>query len=68
MTMAPYSNKPQDARPFFRKLRELRDFMAAELPNFEGMGLSMGMSGDFEVAIEEGATVLRIGSTIVGPR
>ena len=68
MTMAPYSSNAQDARPYFQKLRKLRDFMIEEIPGLKGMGLSMGMSGDFEVAIEEGATVLRIGSALVGPR
>ena len=68
MTMAPYSSNAQDARPYFQKLRELRDFMIKAIPDLEGMGLSMGMSGDFEVAIEEGATVLRIGSALVGTR
>lgn len=57
MTMAPYSDDPEAARPTFAKLRELRDSLGlAEL--------SMGMSGDFEVAIEEGATIVRIGSAL----
>jgi pyridoxal phosphate enzyme (YggS family) len=68
MTMAPYSNNPQDARPYFQRLRQLRDYLARELPRSNLNGLSMGMSGDYEVAIEEGATVLRIGSALVGPR
>jgi PLP dependent protein len=68
MTMAPYSKDPQDARPFFRHLRNLRDYLTREIPASNFYGLSMGMSGDFEVAIEEGATVLRIGSALVGPR
>jgi hypothetical protein len=57
MTIAPYSDDPETARPFFARLRELRD----ELGLTE---LSMGMSGDFEVAIEEGATYVRIGSAL----
>lgn len=57
MTIAPYSDNPETARPFFARLRELRD----ELGLAE---LSMGMSGDFEVAIEEGATYVRIGSAL----
>ncbi len=67
MTMAPYSNNPEDARPVFRKLRELRDELqsAHQHPLPE---LSMGMSGDFEPAIEEGATLVRVGSSIFGAR
>ena len=68
MTMAPYSNTPEDARPYFQRLRYLRDYLAKEFPRSNLNGLSMGMSGDFEVAIEEGATVLRIGSALLGPR
>ncbi len=67
MTMAPYAEEPDQARPFFRALRELRGELqqtqGAELPH-----LSMGMSGDFETAIEEGATLVRIGSSIFGER
>jgi hypothetical protein len=67
MTMAPYSDNPEDARPVFRKLRELRDELqsAHQHPLPE---LSMGMSGDFEPAIEEGATLVRVGSSIFGTR
>ena len=68
MTMAPYSDNPQNARPYFQRLRKLRDYLAKEFPDTNLDGLSMGMSGDFQVAIEEGATILRIGSAIVGPR
>ena len=67
MTMAPYSEDPETAKPVFTKLRILRDELAAQsgqaLPE-----LSMGMSGDFEVAIQEGATIVRIGSSIFGHR
>ena len=67
MTIAPYSPTPERARPFFQKLRELREqcsqILGAPLPH-----LSMGMSGDFEVAIEEGATIIRIGTALFGPR
>ena len=64
MTMPP-AGEPEQARPYFRKLRELRDAHGgrARLPE-----LSMGMSHDFEVAIEEGATIVRVGSAIFGPR
>lgn len=66
MTMAPYFDDPESARPYFRKLREMRDGL---LETFGGLTeLSMGMSGDFEVAIEEGATIVRIGSAIFGER
>jgi len=68
MTMAPYSNNPQNARPFFKRLKELQTFLTREITDSNLTELSMGMSGDFEVAIEEGATVLRIGSALVGPR
>jgi pyridoxal phosphate enzyme (YggS family) len=67
MTMAPYSEDPETARPVFSKLRMLRD----ELSTKSGHALqelSMGMSGDFEVGIEEGATIVRIGSSIFGHR
>jgi pyridoxal phosphate enzyme (YggS family) len=67
MTMAPYSNNPEEARPFFAKLRELRNRLASQtgLPLSE---LSMGMSGDFEQGIAEGATIVRVGSAIFGSR
>lgn len=67
MTMAPFSPNPEDARPHFARLRELRDEMerrfGATFPR-----LSMGMSGDYAVAAEEGATWLRIGTALFGPR
>ncbi|MCD6424272.1 MAG: YggS family pyridoxal phosphate-dependent enzyme [Anaerolineales bacterium] len=68
MTMAPYSNDPQNARPYFKRLRKLQAYLTGEISTSNLADLSMGMSGDFEVAIEEGATVLRIGSALVGPR
>ncbi len=64
MTLAPFSPDPEAARPCFRGLRELRDAFVAEGLLAPGAGLSMGMSGDFEVAIEEGATVVRVGSAV----
>lgn len=67
MTMAPYSDDPESARPVFSALRILRDELAAKSGNALSE-LSMGMSGDFEVAIEEGATIVRIGSSIFGHR
>ncbi len=66
MTMPPYFNDPEQARPYFRELRELRDRLKDEHPGL--VELSMGMSGDFEVAIEEGATIVRVGTSIFGPR
>ena len=62
MTMAPYSADPEGARPHFRRLRELRDAYIRRGLLHAGAGLSMGMSGDFQVAIEEGATVVRVGT------
>ena len=67
MTMAPYSEDPETARPVFTKLRILRDELAAKTGQAL-RELSMGMSGDFEVGIEEGATIVRIGSSIFGHR
>jgi pyridoxal phosphate enzyme (YggS family) len=67
MTMAPWWPDPEKARPVFRRLRELQaacgQVLGAPLPQ-----LSMGMSGDFEVAIEEGATIVRLGTALFGPR
>ena len=67
MTMAPYSEDPETARPVFSKLRILRDELAAKTGQAL-RELSMGMSEDFEVGIEEGATIVRIGSSIFGHR
>ena len=69
MTMPPYFNAPEKVRPFFAALRRLRDQInAAGLPNLALDELSMGMTGDFEAAIEEGATMVRIGTAIFGAR
>lgn len=67
MTMAPHEDDPELTRPVFRGLRELRDKLneAAVLP-YEVRGLSMGMSNDYEVAVEEGATWVRLGSILAG--
>ena len=67
MTMAPYSENPENARPYFRALRELRDELQSA-HNHPLPELSMGMSGDFVPAIEEGATLVRVGSSIFGDR
>jgi pyridoxal phosphate enzyme (YggS family) len=69
MTLPPIPESPEDARPWFRRLRELRDeWRAAGVPRSMLAELSMGMSGDFEVAIEEGSTMVRIGTAIFGSR
>jgi hypothetical protein len=69
MTVPPFTEDPQEARPYFRKLRELRDAIAArKLPSIAMDELSMGMSHDFEVAIEEGSTCVRVGTAIFGER
>ncbi len=69
MTMAPLTENPEDARPHFRRLRELAEQVRAEsLPNVTMEHLSMGMSGDFAVAVEEGATLVRVGTAIFGQR
>jgi uncharacterized pyridoxal phosphate-containing UPF0001 family protein len=66
MTMAPYDPHAEAARPYFVHLRLLREALQdAGLPP---LGLSMGMSGDFEVAIEEGATIVRVGTAVFGER
>ena len=67
MTVAPWTQEPEKVRPVFRRLAELKkqceEILGAPLPH-----LSMGMSGDFEVAVEEGATMIRLGSAVLGPR
>jgi len=69
MTMPPFFDDPEGARPFFRELRRLSGEIAAEeIPGVAMTELSMGMSGDFEVAVEEGATLVRVGSAIFGER
>jgi PLP dependent protein len=69
MTVPPFTDDPQQARPYFRKLRELRDqIVARRLPAVDLSELSMGMSHDFEVAIEEGSTCVRVGTAIFGER
>ncbi len=69
MTMPPWFDDPQEARPFFVALRELKERVAVEnLPRVQMRELSMGMSQDYEVAVEEGATIVRIGRSIFGER
>jgi len=69
MTMPPFFNAPEKVRPYFTALREFRDQIKMEaIPNISMDELSMGMTGDFEAAIEEGATIVRIGTAIFGDR
>ncbi len=70
MCVPPFSEDPEASRPHFRELRGLRDRLVRELGVGEGVlsGLSMGMSHDFEVAVEEGATVVRVGTALFGER
>ena len=68
MTMPPLSEDPDQSRPYFQRLRQLRDFLRTELPEASWSELSMGTSSDFEVAVQEGATLVRIGTAILGPR
>ena len=69
MTLPPVPDTPEDARPWFRRLRTLRDeWHTAGVPAAMLRELSMGMSGDFEVAVQEGATIVRIGTAIFGSR
>jgi len=69
MTIPPFTDDPEGARPYFRQLRELRDRISARrLPRIEMAILSMGMSHDFEIAIAEGSTCVRVGTGIFGER
>jgi len=69
MTIGPFLPDPEGSRPMFRRLRELRDEIGSLAQrNVTMRHLSMGMTGDFEVAIDEGATLIRIGTAIFGPR
>ena len=69
MTVPPYTDDPEQSRPYFRNLRELRDAIAArKLPAVNMHTLSMGMSHDFPIAIEEGSTCIRVGTAIFGER
>ncbi len=69
MTVPPFRDNPEAVRPYFRELRELRDSLAAlHLSNVDLKELSMGMTHDYTVAIEEGATIVRIGTALFGPR
>jgi uncharacterized pyridoxal phosphate-containing UPF0001 family protein len=68
MTMPPLGTDPEESRRFFQRLRLLRDHLASNFPQAEWHELSMGTSMDFQVAVEEGATLVRVGTAIVGAR
>jgi hypothetical protein len=68
MTIAPLSTTPETARPVFRQLRLLRDWLAGQFPAADWHHLSMGMTNDYPIAIEEGATIVRIGRALFGER
>jgi pyridoxal phosphate enzyme (YggS family) len=69
MTVPPFREDPEESRPYFRELRELKDnFNAQRIPHVDLQELSMGMTHDYPVAIEEGATIVRIGTALFGPR
>jgi uncharacterized pyridoxal phosphate-containing UPF0001 family protein len=69
MTVPPFCQEPEDVRPYFRQLRQLAEkFADLRLPNVQLKELSMGMTHDFTVAIEEGATIVRVGTALFGPR
>lgn len=68
MTMPPLSSDPEDSRPYFRKLCQYRDVLGKRYPGLSWSELSMGTSVDFEVGIQEGATMVRVGQAILGPR
>lgn len=68
MTMPPYTNNPEDARPFFKRLVQLRNYLVERFPRYSWIELSMGMSADYEIAIQEGATFIRVGQAVFGPR
>ena len=68
MTMPPLQEDMQENRVFFRRLRELRDYLNEQRPERALRELSMGTSSDYPVAIEEGATIIRLGEALLGPR
>jgi len=68
MTMPPLGTEPEESRRFFQRLRQLRDHLAAQFPKTDWRELSMGTSADYTVAVEEGATLVRVGTAIVGAR
>lgn len=68
MTMPPLETDPEDSRPYFQRLRQLRDRFTSQFPQADWHELSMGTSADYPIAVEEGATLVRVGTAIVGGR
>jgi pyridoxal phosphate enzyme (YggS family) len=68
MSMPPLGQTAELSRPYFQKLKQLQEFLARQFPQADLSELSMGTSSDYEVAVEEGATFVRVGTAIVGPR
>jgi PLP dependent protein len=68
MTMPPLGETAEFSRTFFQKLKRLQEYLASQFPQVNFSELSMGTSTDFEVSIQEGATLVRVGTAIVGPR
>ncbi|MFH2102914.1 MAG: YggS family pyridoxal phosphate-dependent enzyme [Chloroflexota bacterium] len=68
MTMPPYFEDPQESRPYFQRMRRLQVFLTGQLPHGQWHELSMGTSIDYHIAVQEGATLVRVGETILGPR
>lgn len=68
MTMPPLFEDPKQSRPFFEMLREAREYLKQQIPGLRLTELSMGTSSDYAVAVEEGATIIRIGTALLGPR
>jgi uncharacterized pyridoxal phosphate-containing UPF0001 family protein len=66
--MPPWDPDPEHSRPYFRQLNRWREYLIGKFPHINWQELSIGMSNDFEVAIQEGATFVRIGTAIVGKR
>ena len=68
MTMPPFFDDPEQTRPYFQRLRRLQEFLANHYPQAQWQELSMGTSVDYVAAVQEGATYVRIGQAILGPR
>lgn len=68
MTIPPFVEEGEKSRPFFQRIRQIRDHLSQAIPSSSLMELSMGMSADYEIAIEEGATLVRVGTAILGER
>jgi len=68
MTIPPYTENGEATRPYFQRLRRIRDYLADSVQDTDFSELSMGMSADFEIAVEEGATLVRVGTAVLGER